>query len=277
MPLAISLGLSMRPIGSRSMFERERTGRGRLVEVAMQEAAYPSLTSQLHAYFETGQVPPRTGNASHGRVPLNVYPTNDGYVAMNIAVEEHWHNLLRAMGREDLRDDPRFADNAARVANREVTDALVATWTRTLGKMEVFAIAKRHRIPLAPVRDVDEVMLDRHMHERGMLEWIEHAEIGRTITRIALAFEAGRDGFWLACGAWRRGSRDPSLECRGIAGASPRKPTGSTPGRVDRPKSRHGRVASAGPLRSVAGWRCCSACSLGRSGLSWRSGASPLR
>ena len=98
MPLAISLGVPMRPIGSRSMFERERTGRGRLVEVAMQEAAYASLTSQLHAYFETGQVPPRTGNASHGRVPLNVYPTNDGYVAMNIVVEEHWHNLLRAMG-----------------------------------------------------------------------------------------------------------------------------------------------------------------------------------
>ena len=53
---------------------------------------------QLHAYFETGKAPPRTGNASHGRVPLNVYPTKDGYVAMNIAVEEHWHNLLRANG-----------------------------------------------------------------------------------------------------------------------------------------------------------------------------------
>jgi CoA:oxalate CoA-transferase len=102
-------------------FERERTGRGRLVEVAMQEAAYATVTSQLHAYFETGKAPPRTGNASHGRVPLNVYPTKDGYVAMNIAVEEHWHNLLRAMGREDLHDDPRYVDNAARVANREAT------------------------------------------------------------------------------------------------------------------------------------------------------------
>ena len=112
---------------------------------------------------------------------MNVYPTNDGYVAMNIAVEEHWHNLLRAMGREDLGDDPRFAHNAARVANREATDALVAAWTRTIGKMEAFAIAKQHRIPLAPVRDVDEVMRDRHMHERGMLEWIEHDEIGRIV------------------------------------------------------------------------------------------------
>jgi crotonobetainyl-CoA:carnitine CoA-transferase CaiB-like acyl-CoA transferase len=74
-----------------------------------------------------------------------------------------------------------FADNAARVANREATDALVAAWTRTLGKMEAFAIARRHRIRLAPVRDVDEVMADYHMHEPGMLEWIEHDEIGRIV------------------------------------------------------------------------------------------------
>jgi crotonobetainyl-CoA:carnitine CoA-transferase CaiB-like acyl-CoA transferase len=164
-----------------ALFERERTGRGRMVEVAMQEAAYATLTSQLEAYWQTGKVPPRTGNASHGRVPINVYPTSDGYVAMNLAVEEHWHSLLKAMGREDLRDDPRFSSPAARLRNREETDALIACWTQTLGKMEVFAIARRYRIPLAPVRDVGEVMHDPHMHERGMLEEIEHDEIGRVI------------------------------------------------------------------------------------------------
>src|SRR5262249_34668897 len=111
-----------------ALFERERTGKGRLVEVAMQEAAYPTMTSQLHAYFETGKPPGRTGNSSHGRVPINVYPAKDGYVAMNIAVEEHWHNLLAAMGREELRDDSRFANNPARVANREETDAPIASW-----------------------------------------------------------------------------------------------------------------------------------------------------
>src|SRR5438067_12244989 len=164
-----------------ALFERAQTGKGRLVEVAMQEAAYATLTSSLEAYWQSGKVPPRTGNASHGRVPINVYPTNDGYIAMNLAVEEHWHSLLKAMGREDLRDDPRFNSPAARVANRKETDALIASWTQTLGKMEVFAIAKRHRIPLAPVRDVGEVMHDPHMHERGMLEWIEHDEIGPVV------------------------------------------------------------------------------------------------
>ena len=51
-----------------------------------------------------------------------------------------------------LRDDPRFRDNAARVAHREEADALVAGWTRTLGKMECFALAKRHRRPGQPHR-----------------------------------------------------------------------------------------------------------------------------
>src|SRR4029077_17499288 len=72
----------------------------------------------------------------------------------------------------------------------------------------------------------------------------EAVRAGRTITRIAVAFEAGRDGFGaLACGAWNRGSRDPCLECRGIAGASPSE---------NRP-ARH-RVAEARVLGGAA-WR----------------------
>ena len=164
-----------------ALYERERTGEGRLVEVAMQEATYATITSQLHAFHDTDEPPGRTGNASHGRVPLNVYQAKDGYVAINVAVEAHWHAMLKAMGREELRDDPRFKDNAARIRHRGETDALVTEWTRTLSKMELFALAKRHRIPLAPVRNVDEVMADPGMHERGFLHEIEHDEIGRIV------------------------------------------------------------------------------------------------
>jgi CoA:oxalate CoA-transferase len=172
-----------------ALYERSVTGIGRLVEVAMQEAAYPTLTSQLEAYWRTGEVPERTGNASHNRVPINVYKAKDGYVAMNLAVEEHWHNLLAAMGREDLRDDKRFSTPAARVENRVLVDATISAWTQTLGKMDIFAIAKQRRIPLAPVREVDEVMHDRHMHERGFLDDIEHDEIGRiTVPTSPLRF-----------------------------------------------------------------------------------------
>jgi CoA:oxalate CoA-transferase len=164
-----------------ALVERAITGQGRLVEVAMEETVYPTLASNLgFLYNSDGQVPPRTGNRHGGLAiaPYNVYPAKDGYVAIICVVENHWQNLLAAMGREDLKDDPRFADNAARVGNLALTDAVVQRWTEALGKDEIFARTKQHRIPSAPVRDLLEVMNDRHMHERGMLERIDHPELG---------------------------------------------------------------------------------------------------
>jgi crotonobetainyl-CoA:carnitine CoA-transferase CaiB-like acyl-CoA transferase len=61
------------------------------------------------------------------------------------------------------------------------TDTLVEAWTRTLPKMEVFARAKAYRIPCAPVRTAPEVMNDPHMHERGMLERVDHPELGEIV------------------------------------------------------------------------------------------------
>jgi crotonobetainyl-CoA:carnitine CoA-transferase CaiB-like acyl-CoA transferase len=112
-----------------------------------------------------------------------------------VVVEEHWHQLLAAMGRKGLCNDPRFKTNADRVAHVDETHALVGAWTQTFGKMGVFTIAKRHRIPCAPVRDVSEVMHDPHMHERRMLEWIEHDEIADPRRDLAIAFSRrGRSG-----------------------------------------------------------------------------------
>ena len=166
-----------------ALYDRDRSGVSRLVEVAMQEAVYPTLAASYDYYYRTGKIPPRTGNRQSGlnSAPYNVFPTADGHVAIHIVTEAHWQNLLKAMGREDLADDPRFATNAARVAHMDETDALVEGWTRTLGKMQVFARTKAYRIPCAPVRTAPEVMNDPHMHERGMLERIDHPELGEIV------------------------------------------------------------------------------------------------
>ena len=163
-----------------ALYDRDRSGVGRLVEVAMQETIWPSLAGSYDYYYRTGKVPPRTGNRQAGlnSAPYNVYSTADGHVAVHVVTEAHFQNLLKAMGREDLKDDPRFATNAGRVAHMDETDALVEGWTRTLPKMEVFARAKAYRIPCAPVRTAPEVMNDPHMHERGMLAHINHPELG---------------------------------------------------------------------------------------------------
>jgi CoA:oxalate CoA-transferase len=166
-----------------ALFQRERTGVGQLVEVAMQEAVYSSLASSIEYHVRTGELPPRTGNRQAGlsTAPYNVFPTADGHVAIHIVTEGHWQNLLKAMGREDLKDHPDYATNADRIAHMAATEAVVTEWTSRLPKMEVFALTKRYRIPCAPVRTVPEVMNDPHMHGRGMLERIEHPELGNIV------------------------------------------------------------------------------------------------
>ena len=166
-----------------ALYDRDRSGVGRLVEVAMQEAVWSSLAASYDYYYRTGEVPPRTGNRQSGlnSAPYNVFQSADGHVAIHVVTEKHWQNLLKAMGREELKDDPRFATNAARVAHMDETDALVEAWTRTLPKMEVFARTRSYRIPCAPVRTAPEVMNDPHMHARGMLQRIEHPELGEIV------------------------------------------------------------------------------------------------
>ncbi len=141
---------------------------------------YPSLAASFEYYHRTGQPPPRTGNRQAGlsSTPYNVYECADGHAAIHVVTEGHWRNLVNAMGRPELADDPRFKTNADRVAHMDETDAVVTEWTRTLPKMEVFARAKANRVPCAPVRTAPEVMHDPHMHERGMLEEVEHPELG---------------------------------------------------------------------------------------------------
>ena len=116
-----------------ALYDRDRSGVGRLVEVAMQETVYPTLAASYDYYYRTGEIPPRTGNRQSGlnSAPYNVFPTADGHVAIHVVTEAHFQNLLKAMGREDLADDPRFATNAGRVAHMDETDALVEAWTRT--------------------------------------------------------------------------------------------------------------------------------------------------
>lgn len=165
-----------------ALFERERVGQGRLVEVAMQEAVYFTLAGPLDIYYRSGRLPPRTGNRGGNTVsPYGVYPAKDGFVAIHTGTEQHWRKILAAAGRNDLLEDPRFRTMHDRGRHKEETDAIIVAWTSAMTRNEAAAAARKHRIPLAPVRDVSEVMLDEHMHQRGMLEWMEHPELGRVV------------------------------------------------------------------------------------------------
>lgn len=165
-----------------ALVERGITNEGRLVEVSMQEAVYASLSSNLGLFMgDDPQLPMRTGNRHGGlaEAPYNVYPTTDGYIAIICVGETHWKSLLRAMERPELADDPRFANLAARVANIDAVDEIVAAFTRRFAKEELFQRLMQHRVASAPVRDLNDVVNDPHMLARRALEWIDHPSLGR--------------------------------------------------------------------------------------------------
>ena len=175
-----------------ALFQRERTGSGRIVEVSMMEAVYASLASNLGLFYGSdGKAPMRTGNR-HGGLslcPYNVYPAADGHIAIICNHETHWLGLLRAMEQEPLAADARLNGMKGRVAHTQFVDDLVAGWTRRFGKQQLFERLVKERVPCAPVRDLQEVVTDPHLVARGMLEPITHPEFGPiTVARSPLRF-----------------------------------------------------------------------------------------
>ena len=167
-----------------ALFERERTGVGRTVEIAMMEAAYPALATNLASmYINHGAAPARTGNAHPAgtSAPYGVYQTADGHIAIICVREVHWTRLLTTMARPELRDDPRFVDQATRARNVTLVDELVTSWTATRSKHEIARLLVRPVCLRPPVRTLPEVQADEHMHERGMLQRVQHPELREVV------------------------------------------------------------------------------------------------
>ena len=164
-----------------ALYARTRSGRGRLVEVALQEALYPTLTSSLATLHYQGPAAARTGNRNAVLAPYNLFTVRDGHIMLMCTTDEQWQRLLAAMGREELASDPRFAKNKARMQNLAATEAVVSEWTEQHTRAEVFDAAKRAGVAAAAVRSLQEVMNDPHMHERGMLRTVDHPDLGTVI------------------------------------------------------------------------------------------------
>lgn len=175
-----------------ALLRRERTGEGGQVDVAMLETVYPTLASSIGmTYGERDDIPLRTGNR-HGGLslcPYNVYPTVDGYIAIICNNDRHWHSLLEAMNRVDLKDAPHLATMRLRVAHMDEIDAAISAWTRGFERDRLFAHLARFRVPSSPVRELPEVIADPHMHARGMLLEVQHPEYGNiTVCRSPLNY-----------------------------------------------------------------------------------------
>jgi crotonobetainyl-CoA:carnitine CoA-transferase CaiB-like acyl-CoA transferase len=164
-----------------ALLQRERSGRGQHVEVAMQDAVLPALASNLSALIDSeGALPERTGNRHGGLAlcPYNTYPAEDGWVAIFCATDRQWLSLCEVIQRTDLREDPTLQTNPGRARRMAELDAIVGEWTAANTRLECLRQLGQAGIPAAPVLSLNEVLHDEQVAASGMLRSVKHPRRG---------------------------------------------------------------------------------------------------
>jgi len=153
-------------------------GVGTHADVAMLDSLVSLLSYDAVDYLNTGRRLTRRGTAHAHIVPWQVFATSDGYVVVAARDEKFWRNLCDAVGRPDLKDDPRTADNAARVANRDFVVSTLEAIFSCRSRAEWLEILDAKDIPNAPVNDIEDVFTDEQVLARGMVQVYEHPTAG---------------------------------------------------------------------------------------------------
>ena len=165
-----------------ALFGRQHSNKGTLVEVSMLDSMYFTLCSELTLYHNRGSLPVRNSARSPaGACPYGRYECQDGYIAIICVSESHWHNVLSVIGRTDLRDHEAYGTVRGRLQSEDEINRLIEDWTRCRSREEASRVFNKSRVPVAPVRNLEEVKRDPHMHARGMLNNMVHEVIGELV------------------------------------------------------------------------------------------------
>jgi crotonobetainyl-CoA:carnitine CoA-transferase CaiB-like acyl-CoA transferase len=155
-----------------AIHEARRTGVGQFLDVAMYDAVtFLCETLIVNYSYEQRELGPR-GSGHPNLCPFDVYPTSDGAVAIAAPGPKHWAALCKAMGREELIDDPRCRNVRERVKNRAFTNETITAWTANQPKSAVVATLGGH-VPCGPVNKASDLFADPHLAARNMIQSIE--------------------------------------------------------------------------------------------------------
>jgi formyl-CoA transferase len=169
-----------------ALYERERTGRGRHVEIAMQDAVMQYLRGAFVQHARSGEPARRNGAkslaAGGGPPPADIYPTKGGgpndyvFIFTSPSNPEHWRRLCAVIGRPELADDPEYADPQRRGAHAAEVDALVADWAAQRTKHEAMRLIGEKGVPAGAVLDTGDLLAEPSFETRGILQTMRHPE-----------------------------------------------------------------------------------------------------
>ena len=145
-------------------------GRGQVVDLPLLDPLFTMLGPQAAAYRLTGKLKPRTGSRSTNSAPRNAYRCKDGlYVALSASTQKMAERTLRAVGRPELIDDPRYRTNAERVRNAAELDAIIGAFVAGRTQAENVAFFEQAEVTIGPIYDVSQILEDPHFAEREIL------------------------------------------------------------------------------------------------------------
>jgi crotonobetainyl-CoA:carnitine CoA-transferase CaiB-like acyl-CoA transferase len=160
---------------------RENTGMGQYVDLAMTECLMTLLPEPILTLTRDGRKPSRDGNHHPLHAPHNVYPCQeeDQWLAISVLTEEHWSGLCRALGRRDWAVDARFASAAGRKAFEQHLDPAIGEWTAARTKGDAARILLTEGVPAAPVLEPSDLVRDEHLvGATAFIAPFDHPEIG---------------------------------------------------------------------------------------------------
>ena len=166
-----------------ALIQRERTGVGQRIEVAMQDAVI-GLTRVAYGWqLDSGGPVARTGSTPRPALSGTYECAGGGpndycYIFAARGDDEEWRRVLRVIDQEDLMDDPRFATPKARVEHLPAMRAILSEWTRSRDKHEVMRMLGSAAVPAGAVFDTLELSTDPYLRERGMFATVEHPQRG---------------------------------------------------------------------------------------------------
>ncbi|MGH9101750.1 MAG: CaiB/BaiF CoA transferase family protein [Acidimicrobiales bacterium] len=160
------------------LLERERTGQGRHIDVAMFDSVVAMLSYQATQYLATGQSPERVGNMHATIAPYALFATSDGHVNICVGNDAQWQRLCSALGLEDLGQDKRFSTNALRVEHKADLYGVLRAHLGQRSTEDVLARLRDAQVPSGRIRDLDELFSDPRVHRRGLELRASHDRLG---------------------------------------------------------------------------------------------------
>jgi crotonobetainyl-CoA:carnitine CoA-transferase CaiB-like acyl-CoA transferase len=179
-----------------ALYRRERTGEGEYIDLGMLDSVLPWLTKQAGKVF-ADEEPERMGTKDPVLAPYQTFETEDSYINVCVLNEKLWGELCEAIGREELIDDDRFAQNADRVDHIDELEAEIeATLTQKTTEEWIEIIADEGGVPAGPVYSVEEALHNPQVDARGVITEIEHPDLGEIpVIEHPLNFENADSGF----------------------------------------------------------------------------------